>query len=150
MKTSTSVARPFATLLLTGLVAACGGAHAPAAGPDATYAMRGEIVRLPDAEAREIWIRHEAVPDFKDADGKVVGMESMTMPFDLAPGAGIDGLAVGDRVSFRLEMRWQGASPAVVTALEKLPAGTRLAFDPAPAAGPAQPAPATGSASAPE
>lgn len=130
-------ARPLAALLLTVLFAACGGgtpAPAPAAGPDATYAVRGEIVRLPGAEAHEIWLRHEAVPGFKDPDGKVVGMESMTMPFALGRDAQVAGLAVGDRVAFRLEMRWQGSPPAAATAFEKLPAGTRLAFDPPEAA----------------
>jgi len=39
---------------------------APAAGPDATYAVRGEIVRLPAEGSREIWIRHEPIPDFKE------------------------------------------------------------------------------------
>jgi Cu/Ag efflux protein CusF len=127
-------ARLLATLLVTAVAAACGGTpEAPATGPDATYTVRGEIVRLPDATTHEVWLRHESVADFKDPDGKVVGMESMTMPFALAPDAKLDGLAVGDRVSFRLEMRWQGGKPASASAFEKLPAGTRLAFDPAPA-----------------
>ena len=144
MRTPPATARRLGALLFSVLAAACGGApKAPATGPDATYSMRGEIVRLPDAGARDIWIRHDAVADFKDSDGKVVGMDSMTMPFELAPDAAIEGLAVGDRVSFRLEMRWQAGTPTTATAFAKLPAGTRLSFDPPVAAtggGEAQPA----------
>ena len=58
---------------------------------------------------------------------------SMTMPFSVtaAGAASLAGIAVGDRVELRLEMRWRGsATPAAVTVLSKLPAGTRLDFDP--------------------
>jgi len=118
-------------LLVVALAAACGGEkRAPAAGPDATYAVRGEIVRLPAEGSREIWIRHEPIPDFKNVSGEVVGMDSMTMPFTLAAGESLEGLAVGARIGFRLEMRWSGGPPAAVSALEPLPADTRLSFDP--------------------
>jgi Cu/Ag efflux protein CusF len=118
-------------LFAVALAAACGGEkRAPAAGPDAVYAVRGEIARLPAEGTREIWIRHEPIPDFKNAAGEVVGMDSMTMPFTLAAGERLEGLAVGARVAFRLEMRWGGGAPATVAGLEPLPPGTRLSFDP--------------------
>lgn len=118
-------------LLVVALAVACGGEQrAPAPGPDATYAVRGEIVRLPAEGSREIWIRHEPIPDFRNVSGEVVGMDSMTMPFTLATGESLEGLAVGARVEFRLEMRWGGGPPAAVAGLRALPAGTRLSFDP--------------------
>lgn len=116
---------------------ACGQPPAAPAGPAETYAMRGEIIRLPQPGSREIVIRHEAVPGFRDEAGKVVGMEAMTMPFALAadlPDAAMAGLAPGDRIAFRLEMRWQDPREiARISRLEKLPDGTRLAWDEDPA-----------------
>jgi Cu/Ag efflux protein CusF len=107
------------------LVAATGCGKPPAApsAPAQTYVVRGEIVRLPDGRDSSIAIRHEAVPDFRDESGKVVGMGAMTMPFALAPGVPTAGLAPGDRISFTLEMRWQEERDiARVSRIEKLPA----------------------------
>jgi Cu/Ag efflux protein CusF len=117
--------------LLPALAASACGPSAPApAGAVASYEMRGEIVRLPLAGSREIAIRHEAVPGFRDESDKVVGMDAMTMPFSLAQGLSVDGLAPGDRVSFTLEMRWHDPREiARVSRLEKLPPGTTLAWE---------------------
>jgi hypothetical protein len=103
--------------------------EAPAATAD-SYAMRGEIVRLPAAGSREMAIRHEAVPDFRDEGGKVVGMEAMTMPFTLAQGVGVDALAPGDKIAFTLEMRWRNPRElARISRIERLPAGTLLSWE---------------------
>jgi len=95
--------------------------------------MRGEIVRLPVAGSREITIRHEAVPDFRDETGKIVGMEAMTMPFTLAPfvpQVALDGLAPGDRIAFTLVMRWQDPHEiARISRILKLPEGTKLSWE---------------------
>jgi hypothetical protein len=120
--------------LLSILAAAC-GPQAPAA-PDGTYLVRGEIARLPAAGSREVGIRHEAIPDFRDEKGSTVGMDSMTMPFPAAAGVELGGLAVGDRGTFTFEVRWRGTPPLVLTRWEPLPAGTRLSFDPPDAAAP--------------
>lgn len=113
------------------VLSACGDRSAPpAAPPDGSYTVRGEIVQLPRAGGREIMIRHEAVPDLRDASGKVVGMESMTMSFPLAPDVDPAALAVGERISFTLEVRWNAADAVLVRNVVPLPAGTRLAFDP--------------------
>ena len=95
-----------------------------------SYAMRGEVVRLPAAGSREMAIRHEAVPDFRDETGKVVGMEAMTMPFTLVQGVGIDALAPGDKIAFTLEMRWRDPREiARISRVERLPAGTLLSWE---------------------
>ena len=123
---------------------ACSRPAATAAGPVESYAMRGEIVRLPRAGEREIAIHHEAVPGFRDESGKVVGMEAMTMPFTLAPdltASALDGLAPGDRIAFTLEMRWQDPRDiARISRLDRLPEGTPLAWDPPPTAATKTPA----------
>ncbi|KAB2959116.1 MAG: copper-binding protein, partial [Thermoanaerobaculia bacterium] len=125
---------PLALLALLGSLAACGGNKpappAASAAPQASYTVRGEIVRLPGPDSAEVLIRHEPIPDFKNPAGEVVGMDSMTMPFRLAAGESLEGLAVGARVEFRLEMRWSGGAPATVSAFTALPPGTRLSFDP--------------------
>jgi len=121
-------------LALLPLALACAPPAAPP--PDASYTVRGEIVRLPPAPGGDLLIRHEAIPDFRGMDGKVVGMDAMTMPFPLAPGVKLEGIAAGDRVEFVLELRWQDATgPVMVSRLNKLPAGTRLSFDAAQDAG---------------
>jgi Cu/Ag efflux protein CusF len=108
------------------------GSRAPAAGGASNelhhrYSVRGEIVSLPGAGARQLSLRHEAIDDFADAGGKVVGMGSMVMPFDLAPGVALDGLQAGDKVEARIAVGW---SPSLlqVEQLRKLPADTPLEF----------------------
>lgn len=127
--------RIVSALLATAVLssAGCGAPPAPPAAPDSSYAMRGEIVRLPVAGSREITIRHEAVPDFRDETGKIVGMEAMTMPFTLAPlvpQVALDGLAPGDRIAFTLVMRWQDPYEiARISRILKLPEGTKLSWE---------------------
>ena len=120
-------------LAIALLQAGCGKPAESPSVPVETYAMRGEIVRLPSPQSPEIAIRHEAVPGFRDEGGKVVGMEAMTMPFGLAPEVDVAGLAPGDKVAFTLEMRWKATSDIVrISRLEKLPAETRLSWETAP------------------
>ena len=110
--------------------AACSGGEkkAPEPGPGARrYTFRGEIVRLPEAGARkrEILLRHERIPDFVNAQGKTVGMDAMVMPFEVGPGASLDGVQVGDKVEVRLAVDFSG--PALRLELVKeLPPETVL------------------------
>jgi Cu/Ag efflux protein CusF len=118
-------------LVALALATACAGGEASA--PDGRHTVRGEIVRLPDPPGAELYVRHESIPDFRDLSGKRVGMSSMTMPFALDPGVDLAGLAAGDRVEMEFEVRWKASErPLRITRLERLPAGTRLEFDPAP------------------
>mgnify|MGYP001187670412 FL=1 len=121
------------------VVALALGACAPAPPPptptvaDRSYSVRGEIVRLPDpADPQyEIWIRHEAIPDFTTDSGEVVGMDAMTMPFGVADGLDLSAVAVGDKILFTLTVSWADrAQPARVTAIEKLSEETELTFAP--------------------
>ncbi len=90
--------------------------------------MRAEILGLPEGPNGELLLRHEAIDGFADRDGKKVGMDPMSMPFPVAEGLSLSGLAVGDVVRATLEVDWQQRSPAKITAIEKLPAGTQLTF----------------------
>ena len=125
---------PALTTLL--LLAACGGEPEPPAAPPATYQVRGLVRQLPDPEhpSRALMIHHEAIPDFKDERGEMVGMGAMTMPFPVVDPALLEGLATGDKVAFELEVAWNETPPVRVTRIDKLPPETELDFSKKPAA----------------
>jgi Cu/Ag efflux protein CusF len=110
------------------LVPACRGepAPSPAAATARRYTVRGEIVGVRDAP-RELTIRHEAIDDFADRSGAIVGMNAMVMPFPVDGGVLIDGLAPGDKVRVRFAMDWE-KNRFAVESIEKLPPGTALEF----------------------
>ena len=123
---------PLAVVLSTALLALAGGCRdsgKPAPGSDARrYTVRGEVVGISTAAGgRQLSLRHEPIPDFADQSGKVVGMRSMVMPFDLAPGAGAEDLRPGDKVEARISVGWSPPTMRVEE-LRKLPADTTLRF----------------------
>ncbi len=118
------------------LLATCGGGEETAASPGAattarTYQIRGVLQSLPDPEtgAGQLRIRHEAIPDLVGPSGEVEGMASMTMPFPVDSEVDLSGFATGDVVRFVLTVDWEADRPVAVTAIEKLPATTKLALD---------------------
>lgn len=120
------------------LLAACGGSAEGEAAvvaddlgePRDVYTTRGEVVALPRGgpQPRDLLIYHEEIPGFLGAGGDAVGMAAMQMPFPrVAPGVELDRLEPGDKVSFELKVRWDGASPVYwIDNLEELPAETPL------------------------
>lgn len=97
----------------------------------ATYTTRGKIEALPSASG-DLSILHEPIPEFKDKDGTVVGMGTMSMPFPLAAGVSLDGLSVGDAVEFDFSVWWRPRVAYEVTRIVKLPPDTTLNFGPTP------------------
>lgn len=96
------------------LFAACSSSQ-PAA-----YTVRARVDQVQGA----LWkLQHEAIPTFRDKDGKTVGMAAMTMGF-AAPAEGT--AKVGDLVEVTFEVRWGDKPPMRVTAVKTLPAGTKL------------------------
>jgi Cu/Ag efflux protein CusF len=78
--------------------------------------LRGVIEKMPTPDKPQtLTIRHEATKD----------MESMAMPFTVAEGVPLTGLAVGNKVAFREELNLT-ARTDLVTKIEKLPADTTL------------------------
>ena len=128
-----SMSRPAFSLLF---LAACSVSAPPADSGTRTYTVRGEVVQAPTpvASGAQVLVRHEAIDDFVDATGKVVGMDAMVMPFDVAAPLTAKGLAVGDKVEVRFSMDWKG-SRLRVERMERLPPGTPLRFGPARTAG---------------
>jgi len=93
-----------------------------------TYTVRGEVRQPPsDEDGGTLMVQHEPIHDFVQ-DGKVVGMDSMTMPFPLAEDVSADHLETGDKVRFTFEMRQDGPGSLQVTALEQLPDDKQLEF----------------------
>ncbi len=68
--------------------------------PSETYAVRGIIRTMPTPERplEGFSLTHEAIPDFVNAEGEMVGMSAMTMPFPRAEGLDLADLSVGDKV----------------------------------------------------
>lgn len=122
-----------ASLVAVALLAAGLAACSPAPPKDDVhrYTVRGEVSALPRAgqPGSELLIHHEPVPEFVDSSGKTVGMQSMTMPFPLADGVSLAGIARGDKVEMTFEIRWHGAPPLQLTAIHKLPPDTELNFN---------------------
>jgi Cu/Ag efflux protein CusF len=125
-------ARNLAAAAGLALLAACGGgekAKQAAPAPD-VYHTRGVVEKLPSATGPDhaIYIHHVAIPEYRDDTGAVVGMGTMTMPFPLAKGLKIDGLAPGDPVAFTFAVTWKPRSGYEITELRELPAGTVIEF----------------------
>lgn len=120
-------------LLATALVGGCGEAEKQESGvvPAKSYEMRGVVRKIsaPDVEERQIWIHHEAIPEFVDIRGNSAPMDAMTMPFHLTAAVDLSKVEVGDKVSFRLDVDWSASVPARIGHLENLPGETRFAFE---------------------
>jgi Cu/Ag efflux protein CusF len=109
-----------AVWIVVGLLGACGNSGENAAATTQhkveVTEMRGMIEKLPTTEAPgKLVIRHEATKD----------MGPMAMPFVVAEGVSLAGLAVGDKVAFRHELNLT-AGTELVTKIEKLPADMEL------------------------
>ena len=68
-------------------LAGCSSPQASSESPPKVYTVRGVVKQLPIEGNRnaELLIRHEAIPNFENETGTVVGMMSMTMPFNTTP-----------------------------------------------------------------
>ena len=132
-----------AIVLVLGIVLinSCGGTEAPESDvPPKSYEMRGMVrqISTPDAAERQIWIHHEAIPEFVDIRGNTAPMDAMTMPFHLTEAVDLSEVEPGDKVSFRLDVDWSAGVPARIGNLELLEPDTPLAFEEAETEGSAE------------
>jgi Cu/Ag efflux protein CusF len=138
----TMMMRGIMTLMLFGLlslaVAGCGGeggndeaaSSEAAAAATERYTVLGTVSKLPDVSGdTNLYLRHAAIPDYKNEAGEAVGMKAMTMPFPLADGVSIEGLQEGDPVEFTFTMRWKPTGHYEIVKIVELPAGTEIDFD---------------------
>lgn len=119
-------------LVLGTLLPGCRCAKAAVRTPPRSYTVRAEILRMPGVDRRhpEMTVRHEAIDDFVDEFGFAVGMDAMEMSFPVEPPLSVQGLAVGDKISFRFTVDFE-KSDLQVDQIQKLPPGAELRFAPA-------------------
>ena len=92
------------------------------------YTVRGQVVAMPVAGRRQIQVAHEAIPDFKNKAGEVVGMATMTMPFPVDESVSLEGIEEADAVELTFEVDWRSVGYRV-TSITKLAEGTELALE---------------------
>ena len=94
---------------------------------DAVYRVRGQVVSQDGtgADARVV-VAHEAIPSFKDRDGKLGRMPAMTMAFNMAPDVPAPKLTPGSRWQLTFEVRWRREPVLRITRVEPLAPGTEL------------------------
>lgn len=121
-----------------GGFAGCGRSPAKPASSTAAvaYRVRGIVrgITKSPASQRSLILEHEAIAGFRDRQGKVVGMPSMSMAFGVVPSIDLDRLQPGDKVGVEFEVRWQAAEPLRIIRLERLKADVVLVLA-APAQG---------------
>ncbi|MFN0132471.1 MAG: copper-binding protein [Phycisphaerales bacterium] len=102
------------------------GPTLPAA--DQIYTLRGKIETLPvkDKPLSDLILLHEPIDAFVDMHGKVVGMDSMSMPFTPDRAVDLSKFAVGDVVEFTFEVRWKQSPRSLLTRMSKLAPGTEI------------------------
>lgn len=87
---------------------------------EATYTVRGRVIRLPNPPLGYLVVHHAPIPNFVNRLGKETGMDEMEMDFAwVAPGA-LDAIAAGDPVELTFEVRWRGEPPTLVTKAVRL------------------------------
>ena len=119
-------------LCLCVLIVGCSEEGSEGSPPEGDqYSSRGIVTQMPgDGPNEQFRIRHEPMPDFRDAAGEPDPMPAMTMPFPPGEGVSLDGLAVGDKVSFEFSVVWATEHAGwTLTSIEKLPEDTQLDFD---------------------
>lgn len=122
MSTRAPVWAPASGVVLATVLIACG----PKSDAVEHYETRGiitAIIRDPDETV--VTLHHEAIPAFRDRDGKASRMDSMKMNFSLGRDPASE-LAQGDKVAVDFEVHWSGGPPLRITRRQKLPANTSL------------------------
>ncbi|HKU36777.1 MAG TPA: copper-binding protein, partial [Polyangiales bacterium] len=93
----------------------------------AHYRTRGLVTGVSGEGAdSRVAIHHEAIPAFKDRDGKPSPMESMVMSFAIAPGVDRARIEPAAKLDFEFDVIWSSGSPLVITKLQVLPADASL------------------------
>jgi hypothetical protein len=92
------------------------------------YTSRAQVAQLPVSVTTDFQMRHEPIPEFRDRDGNVIGMNAMVMLFPVADGVSIEPLQVGDFVLFEMRVDWDDQPAWALTAWERLPDDTELVW----------------------
>lgn len=122
-----SLGPAFGGVVLLALGCGHGG---PSGSTGRDYTVRAQVVQTPDPSkpAGGLYIFHEALDDWVGRSGQVEGMDSMAMPFPVAPGAELKGIQANDKVTVTLHVDWEAERPVEITQVRKLSPATRLVF----------------------
>ena len=95
-----------------------------------TYTVRGQVTQLPDPNnpGTGLYLNHEAIDDYTSRDGEVVGMDPMTMSFQVDEKVPLQDIQVGDYIEFELRVDWEAETEVEIVRIRELPPGTRLEF----------------------
>lgn len=122
-------------MLGAAMAAACSrgqtdGQPATAVSDARTYVVRGEVISLPQAgkPGTQFIVKHEPIDNFRGADGRIVGMNSMGMPFTPGEGVSLEAIEPGDKIELTWVMQWNPEAREFVESVRKLPATTPLRF----------------------
>lgn len=96
--------------------------------PVEQYAARGMVVSVERGMEghSQVTILHEAVRDFKDQTGKIVGMEPMAMTFAADGAVPTDNLQPQSKIQFVFEVHWEAAERLVLKEILPLDSETVL------------------------
>ena len=121
-------ARIFLTLLAIFVVSLTGCSAKDGSGR--TYTVRGQVTQLPDPAnpGTGLYLNHEAIDQFMGRDGEVVGMDPMTMSFQVDEKVPLQDIQVGDVIEFDLHVDWGAETEAEIVRIRELPPGTKLQF----------------------
>ena len=101
--------------------------------PAATHTVQGVVKLFPAAtkpgNGKTIVVLHQAIPKFKDQEGKEVGMVPMPMPFTISSGVDVSGIALGSKVEMTFGVFWKEPNPTRILAIKKLPDDAKIKFD---------------------
>ncbi len=112
---------------LGGLAVLAAGGCRPPRGH--SYVVRAQVVEMPGpANGRTFVLHHEAVDGFVARDGKVEGMDAMTMPFLVGRTVPLSQIKPGDKIEVILHVDWPSDRPVEITGLRKLPPDLKLDF----------------------
>jgi hypothetical protein len=137
--------KPVLFIALAALISGCQSKHSTPSqsattepGTTYTYHLRGIIKALPQPgqSPRSVSLKVGPIAHWIGLSGKVEPMMAMTMPYQLAHGVTLQGMAKGDKVAFTYQVNWI-ADRMVITRIKVLPASTVIHFS-MPADSPAQ------------
>ena len=74
----------------------------------------------------QVTLLHEAIPEFKDQTGKVVGMEPMSMTFAADSSVPTENLQPRAKIKFVFEVHWDAAERLVLKEIQPLDSETKL------------------------
>lgn len=129
--------RVFRIIAMLGAIIAAGCSHGQrndqpsvTANDARMYVIRGEVISVPQAgkPGTQLIVKHEPIDDFRDASGRIVGMDTMGMPFTPGEGVSLEGISPGDKIEMRWVMQWKPEAKEHVESVKKLPAETPLRF----------------------